>query len=84
MEQQDARKQRLDAEQAWALLAGAESVHAVKGRKVQSWTDPAAARDAVLAAVMGPSGNLRAPTVRVGGTVVVGFAPELYARVLGA
>jgi len=27
---------------------------------------------------MGPSGNLRAPTYRVGRTFVIGFNPELY------
>jgi hypothetical protein len=36
--------------------------------------------DALAALLVGPTGNLRAPTVRVGTTLLVGFHPELYAR----
>ena len=34
-------------------------------------------------AVIGPSGNLRAPTARVGKTFLVGFNPEMWTNVLG-
>jgi hypothetical protein len=27
---------------------------------------------------MGPSGNLRAPTLKIGDTLIVGFNPDLY------
>ena len=37
----------------------------------------------VLARLMGPTGNLRAPTARVGTTLMVGFNEEAYAEVLG-
>ena len=33
--------------------------------------------------LLGPTGNLRAPTARVGKTLVVGFNPEVYSEVLG-
>ena len=33
--------------------------------------------------MIGPSGNLRAPTLRVGTTLVVGFNDEMYDTVLG-
>ena len=40
--------------------------------------------DATLAAhVLGPTGNLRAPTVRRGKTLLVGFSEEAYREVLG-
>jgi hypothetical protein len=29
---------------------------------------------------MGPSGNLRAPTLKMGGTLIVGFNPDLYGQ----
>lgn len=32
--------------------------------------------------MLGPTGNLRAPTLRVGKTVVVGFNEEVYNRSL--
>ena len=33
--------------------------------------------------MLGPTGNLRAPCLRVGKTVLVGFDEETYTRVLG-
>ena len=38
--------------------------------------------DAVKA-MLGPTGNLRAPTARVGKTLVVGFNEEAYGRIFG-
>jgi hypothetical protein len=40
--------------------------------------------DATLTAHMiGPTGNLRAPTVRVGNTLVVGYNEAAYRQILG-
>ena len=36
----------------------------------------------LVAAMLGPTGNLRAPTARVGKTVVVGFNEDVYSDVL--
>jgi hypothetical protein len=33
--------------------------------------------------MLGPTGNLRAPCLRVGKTVLVGFDEETFGRVLG-
>jgi hypothetical protein len=38
----------------------------------------------LLAHLIGRTGNLRAPAVKVGTTFVVGFNPEAYRSVLGA
>ena len=37
---------------------------------------------AVLDAMVGPTGNLRAPTIRRGKTVLVGFNEEAYSAAL--
>ncbi|NIQ96108.1 MAG: hypothetical protein GWN87_19330, partial [Desulfuromonadales bacterium] len=39
---------------------------------------PADGREAVLKKAMGPSGNLRAPTYKVGDDYIIGFNDELY------
>ena len=39
--------------------------------------------DVLLAHLTGPTGNLRAPTARVGKTLLVGFNEEAYRQVLG-
>ena len=75
----DARTTRVDADQAWVLLKDAASVTVAKGKKFQRFRPAADGRDAILQAAMGPSGNLRAPTYRVGKDFVIGFNPDLYA-----
>ena len=39
--------------------------------------------DTLAAHVLGPTGNLRAPTLRRGKTLLVGFSEEAYREVLG-
>jgi arsenate reductase-like glutaredoxin family protein len=39
--------------------------------------------DTLAAAILGPTGNLKAPTLRVGDTLLVGFNEESYRRVFG-
>lgn len=36
----------------------------------------------LLKHILGPTGNLRAPTLRVGRTLLVGFNPEAYTEAL--
>lgn len=42
----------------------------------------AADLDAAAAAMLGPTGNLRAPTLKVGRTLIVGFDEDSYRSVL--
>ena len=74
----DARKTKIDADEAWELLKNASSVAVAKGRKVESFTQVPAEKAAILKSVMGPSGNLRAPTYRVKDQFIVGFNADLY------
>lgn len=73
----DARKQRYGAEDLRALFAGCERVIAVKGKKRLEF-DLAQTFDveALAAAVIGPTGGLRAPTLKVGATALVGFGSD--------
>ncbi len=54
-----------------------------KGSRVQEFTPRGRALPAAVAAMLGPTGNLRAPTLRVGMTVLVGFDESLFQDVLG-
>lgn len=73
---------RYPRDAALERVRGAKRLWAVKGIK-EVRLDPATATDDDLAAaVLGPSGMLRAPALRVGDTLVVGFSPELYAEAL--
>ncbi len=63
------------------LLAGIDHLYAAKGKKVVHLDlRPGLPSDDELKAVMlGPTGNLRAPVLRVGKKLIIGFEPDLYA-----
>ena len=81
----NATKTRFDADEALALLDGVDTLIAMKGQKVETFDLKNDRPDdaTLLARLMGPTGNLRAPTARIGRTLVVGFNEEVYARVFG-
>tara|TARA_B100000408_G_C10231267_1_gene195290 strand:+ start:190 stop:336 length:147 start_codon:yes stop_codon:yes gene_type:complete len=47
------------------------------------WNPSIDAKEEILKDVIGPSGNLRAPTWRVATEFIVGFNPELYQEMFG-
>ena len=74
---------KLQRGDAVALLQAATVVHVAKGRKLRQFTgDDRLAEDAVTA-MLGSTGNLRAPTLRAGSTLLVGFSESVYAEVFG-
>lgn len=74
----DARKEAIDADRAWMLLKGASKVSVAKGKRFFSFYQVEKQKEALLKEAIGPTGNLRAPTYRVGDEFVIGFNPELY------
>jgi arsenate reductase-like glutaredoxin family protein len=81
----DARKVRYGRAEALKLAKSAHKVVAAKGKKVvvfEMKTDPPD-DDTLIAHLLGPSGNLKAPTLRIGDTLLVGFGEEGYKQVLG-
>ncbi len=75
----DAKKQRYGAKDLAALFKGAKRIVVCKGTKVTE-LDPA--DKAGLEIVLGPSGNLRAPTARIGNTWLVGFGEATWKEFL--
>jgi arsenate reductase-like glutaredoxin family protein len=53
-----------------------------KGKKVSEFAGGKASKE-VVEAMLGPTGNLRAPTIRRGKTVLVGFNEEVFEQILG-
>ena len=80
----NATKVRYGEAEALALLDGIDTLITAKGKKVDTFDLTRDRPDdaTLLARMMGPTGNLRAPAARVGRTLVVGFNEEVYARVL--
>ncbi len=81
----DARKRKLRLKDAYALLEGMDELVAARGRTVERVDLRAGRPDkaTVERLMIGPTGNLRAPTLKVGHTVLVGFDEATYRAALG-
>ena len=73
---------KLGENDAKKLVRAASKVIVAKGKKVNEFDGGRATKD-VVAALLGPTGNLRAPTLVSGKTVLVGFNEDAYADALG-
>jgi hypothetical protein len=85
IERHDAKKETRGPKEALALAERASRVLIAKGSKLLE-VDMAKDRpsdEVLLAGLIGPSGNLRAPTVLVGKTLLVGFHEGAYEEVFG-
>jgi hypothetical protein len=83
-EETSANKTKLGAEEALRLASQVSKVIVAKGKRVVVFDmkrDPPG-EEILLAALLGPTGNLRAPTLRKGSTLLVGFDDEAYRKVL--
>jgi arsenate reductase-like glutaredoxin family protein len=74
---------KLQGDDAANLLIGMTQVIAMKGKKVTTLNPKIDSADDCVAALLGPTGNLRAPTIRTGKTLLVGFNEEQFAKVFG-
>jgi arsenate reductase-like glutaredoxin family protein len=83
-EQVDAKKVRMGPEQALGLVKDVDELYVAKGAKVVHFDlkRDRPDRTTLLGLLMGPSGNLRAPTLRKGRTLLVGFDEGAYKAVL--
>jgi arsenate reductase-like glutaredoxin family protein len=81
----DATKHRLGAVQALALTKGMSQLVAMRGKKVETFDLVEGRPDdaTLLSHLLGPTGNLRAPTAKIGRRLVVGFNDETYRSLLG-
>jgi arsenate reductase-like glutaredoxin family protein len=82
----NAKKVQMGPSEALALARRADRVVAARGKKVVELDMKRDAPDdeTLLAVLLGPTGNLRAPAALVGKTLVVGFNPDVYREVLRA
>jgi arsenate reductase-like glutaredoxin family protein len=76
---QSAGKEPVVGEAALALLEGIEHLHVAKGSKVLHFdlSRDRPTDEALLELLLGRSGKLRAPAIRKGSTLLVGYNVEL-------
>ena len=66
------------------MTRGVDEIYVARGKKAVH-VDLKASRPGkaeLLALLLGPTGGLRAPTLRVGRTLLVGFNEDTYAQIL--
>ena len=80
VEQLDARKNKLGESDALKLIGQVDEIYATKGKKVIHVNLKQARPDnaELLALLIGPTGNLRAPTIRKGRILLVGFDADTF------
>ncbi len=81
----NAKQDTHSEKQALELLKSVNEIYAAKGKKVvhvHMKRDKPSAEE-LKKLILGPTGNLRAPTLRIGKTLFVGFHEETYENVLG-
>jgi len=80
----DAKKERFGPKEALELARLASEIYVAKGKKVVHFDlkQDRPADDELLALLLGPSGNLRAPAMRAQKMLLVGFEPETFGKLL--
>lgn len=74
----EARQVAIGGAEAWDMLAGATRILTGRGAKVEVFAPSETTRPEIIARVLGRSGNLRAPTLRIGTRFLVGYSEEMY------
>lgn len=78
METEDARKKKFADEELISFLENFQSIAAAYAKNYEVFSLEEKGMDAALKRVKGPSGNLRAPALRLGDTLIVGFNEKMY------
>src|SRR5438034_849517 len=83
-DQQDAGKNRRGREEALALARTVNKIVVGRGKKLVTFDmkNEPPDDDTLAAHLLGPTGNLKAPTLRKGKTLLVGFSEEAYREML--
>ena len=83
--QTDAKKATIKGGAALGVLKDVDEIYVAKGKRVVhlDLKREKPPRAELLGLLLGPTGNLRAPTLRKGRTLIVGFDEATYARLLG-
>ena len=82
--QTDAKKATIKGDAALSVLKDVDEIYVAKGKRVVNvdLRREKRPRAELLGLLLGPTGNLRAPTLRKGRTLIVGFDEATYKRLL--
>ena len=74
----EGRKVQISDDKAWELLKVAKEIVVGRGKKSQNYTPSKQNKAEILSNCLGRTGNLRAPTLKIGKMIIVGFNEDMY------
>ncbi len=85
VKEETSASKKLGADKALELAKNASRVIVMKGKKVSDFDmkKDKPKKDELLGLMLGTTGNLRAPTIVRGKTVLVGFNQDVFDEILG-
>lgn len=83
LEAVDARKEKIADADAWKVLKSAKEIIVGRGKKFQVFTPSGENKEEILSQCLGRTGNLRAPTLKIGNRYIVGFNEDMYQKYVG-
>ena len=74
---------KLQRTDATTLLKEATTLIVAKGKKVNTFSLEGNVPAEAVASMLGPTGNMRAPTLQIGKTLIVGFNEDVFTSQFG-
>ena len=65
-------------DQVWDVLVQADTVYVASGQKTLSFKPDSSNRDELIKKATGRTGNLRAPALRIGNDLYIGYNAAMY------
>jgi len=73
----------IKADDAWEIFQNIKTLHVGRGKKTVKYTPDADSKDEILKVSLGRTGNLRAPALRIGTVMYVGYNDVMYEELIG-
>ncbi len=64
------------------MVANAKKIYVASGKKTVEFNPATASKEELLKKITGRTGNLRAPSLKIGSTFFIGFNTEIYEDML--
>ncbi|MCP3876496.1 MAG: hypothetical protein GY699_25565, partial [Desulfobacteraceae bacterium] len=74
----NAGKEKIGRDKAWELIKTYKDVVIGKGKKFQEFEPVEENREQILKEAIGRSGNLRAPSIKIGDKLIIGFNDDMF------
>lgn len=80
-EEVNAAKNALSGEEAWEVISRGSAIVVATGKQIVTYDPAVDDKREIIEKISGRSGNLRAPTLRIGRTYYVGYNEKLYDQI---